>query len=211
MDRRQSDNSETDILDANDDAVFDDNNNNNTSTGNNSEIASDYDQTGKSSLLEHFELLILPDMIRLSREMRDMMTTSERAIQHLVESTRHMDRTLDKVEEPARNSINEIQRVRNLASNTETTVPYLEDLCEVMRLVDKDRLKIKQGPKTTIGEYIDKLAKIKKFERFSWVNSIEYGAKDVFSSQKTIKSHYTEYMTIMQRGEKILVQEFIGW
>lgn len=164
----------------------------------------------EESNLRSIKEQLMPDMVRSVKEMRELMTSSEQAVRHLTDSLRHMDRTVERVEEPTRAFIELVERLQNTFANAETTVPYLDELCEVMRLVDSDRLKIKQGPKTSIGEYIEKLAKIKRFERFAWINSIEYKLKDVFNREKTIKSHYNEYMDIMTRGEKILVQEFVG-
>lgn len=167
-------------------------------------------ETNKTLTFEFIQQIVVPNMARTAREMREMMAASEQATRLLDESMKHVERTIERVREPTLEVIDQVRRLQNVAVNTEMAMPYMEELCEVMRLVDADRLKIKQGPKTTIGEYIDKLFKIKKFERFAWVNSIQYRPKDLFRSEKTIKTIYHDYLLLMAKGEKILVQEFIG-
>ena len=144
--------------------------------------------------------------------MREMLQLSEMSLKHFSDSTRYMEQTCDLVVIPTQTLIGEVARLNRLSINMGVVLPQIQEFSRVLELVEGDKLKIKQGPRTTIGEYIEKLAQIRAFDRFAWVNAIEYKIiADAFSREKTLKQHYNDYLMLMDKGEKILVQEFIGW
>lgn len=103
----------------------------------------------------------MPTLSRLTAEMRVMMETSEAAVKCFADATRYIDSTVDVVAGPTHDLIADFERIARYTKNLNATFDRLDELISQLDLIDNDKLKIKQGPRTTIGDYVAKLEQIK--------------------------------------------------
>jgi hypothetical protein len=151
------------------------------------------------------------DLVSFRNNLRTMMSLSETSTQHACDSFSQLEGIVSHVGPITKEVISEIARVNRIGRNISIAMPVIEEFALCLERVETERLKINQGPKTTIVDYLNRLEQFKGLQKFAWINTITYhGSKNAFSREKTLKSQYQQFLTIMQKGETILVQEFIG-